>query len=111
MDGHVVVPTARRILARGNAPGIVLGIIAALKGRKNPTPFQGAQCSVDFETQGVAQGWHSAALTAPLRPGIGEGVFSVCVRIQNRHDFVAPAFWRALWNQADARPPRRTGAT
>src|SRR5579863_7964472 len=35
--------------------------------------------------------------------------FRVCVRTQNSHVFVAPAFRRALWNQAHAR--LKAGAT
>jgi len=35
----------------------------------------------------------------------------VLMRPQNWRVFVASAFRRTLWDQADARPPRRTGAT
>jgi len=38
---------------------------SALKGRRIPAPSQGAPRRIDSETQGVALGWHPAALSAP----------------------------------------------
>jgi len=61
-----VAPTARRMPARGNAPGITSqAIMSALKGRRDLAPFQGAKRSVNAGTQGIALGLHSAALSAP----------------------------------------------
>ncbi len=58
-----VAPTARSMLARGNAPGRFPSRCSALKGRRIPAPLQGA--SINSETQGVALGWSAAALSAP----------------------------------------------
>jgi hypothetical protein len=56
-------PTARSMLARGNAPGMCPSRCPALKGRRSPAPPQGAP--IDSETQGVALGWSATALSAP----------------------------------------------
>lgn len=51
---------------RGSAPGIVLTHIVRPEGAENsPAPLQGAQQLIDSVTQGVALGWHAAALSAP----------------------------------------------
>jgi len=63
-----VAPTARGMLAQGNALGIMHNfLLFALKGRReSPAPFQGAPWLTTSDTQGVALGWYPAALSAPL---------------------------------------------
>ena len=47
-------PTARRMPARGNAPGITpQAIMSALKGRRDDAPLQGAKRSVDTEPRAL----------------------------------------------------------
>src|SRR6266481_7914982 len=60
---HDDAPTARSMLARGNAPGTCPSPCSALQGRRIPAPLQGAP--IDSETQGVALGLRAAALSAP----------------------------------------------
>jgi hypothetical protein len=60
---HNHAPKARRIPARGNAPGSCPSRISALQGRRIPPPLQGGP--INSETQGVALGWSAAALSAP----------------------------------------------
>ena len=60
---HDNAPTARSMSARGNAPGKCPSSCSALQGRRIPPPFQGAL--IDSETQGVAQGLRTPALSAP----------------------------------------------
>jgi hypothetical protein len=65
--GQDGAPTARRMPARGNTPGIVP--ISNLPPRKggggDPAPLQGASQSMGSATQGVALGWHAPAPSAP----------------------------------------------
>src|SRR5260370_24032998 len=56
--------TARRMLARGNAPGTCPSPCPALQGRRGiPPPLQGG--SIDTETQRVALSLSAPALSAP----------------------------------------------
>src|SRR6266566_3493652 len=59
---HDDAPTARRMPARGNAPGMDPSICSALQGRRIPPPLQGVP--INSETQGVALGWSTGALSA-----------------------------------------------
>ncbi len=70
---HNDAPTARRMPARGNAPGTCPSPCPALQGRRIPPPLQGGP--IDSETQGVALGWSAAALSAP-RPQLCKSDFT-----------------------------------
>jgi uncharacterized protein DUF2442 len=66
VSGHVVAPTARRMPARGNAPGSCPHIVTRPERAEGfLRPFRAHNILMGSETQGVALGWYPAALSAP----------------------------------------------
>jgi len=51
--------------ARGNAPGADARAIDRPEGAEGPCALSGRPAFDRYQTQGVALGWHPAALSAP----------------------------------------------